>query len=299
MALNLNTLKIILDGTGSEIPILSVSDSVEKYYIVGAATATGNYSINPTGSPQQGTTFLFKYKAVLVLGSYTFSIFGQSITANQLLSDLDIECYYDGSAWMVEVKPSFTSVVIETANILNSAITTPKVNNDAITNDKLDTMTTASVKYGNASGDPGDLALAANEVPMGNGTTVVATNISSLSSGVGQKLSMVIPVCFDSPSGYVYHRTWVEFDGDIDAAKISVTEAIVGNAELSIRINGVPLNNGTISIPSGTALNYEQTINPNGVFNSFTAGSYIDFRANTSTVGGGGEALVTLLITRT
>lgn len=149
MAIQSNILNIPLDGTGTEIPTLNVSDPYEKYLITGANTAIGNYAIVPTGSPQQGTTFLFKYKATtdITTNGTTFAIFGSQLTQNQLLIELDIECYYTGSAWVVEVKPSLTTQFLETVNIVAGAIGTTQIANLSVTTGKLanDAVTTVKI----------------------------------------------------------------------------------------------------------------------------------------------------------
>lgn len=139
MAINSNILNIPLDGTGTEIPTLNVTDPYEKYLITGANTAIGNYAINSSGTPQLGTTFIFEYEASLDIttNGNTFSIFGVNLTQNQLLSKLLIECYYNGSAWKVKITGSLDQQIIETSNIVNSAITTSAINNLAITTAKL------------------------------------------------------------------------------------------------------------------------------------------------------------------
>lgn len=135
MAINISALNITLDGTGTEIPTLNVTDPYEKYYLLGSGIiAIGNYAIVPTGTPINGTTFIFKYRADvdITTNSTTFSIFGQSLTQNQLNSVLDIECYYDGTSWEVEIKPSFTSAVVEATNIVANAITASAIANSSI-----------------------------------------------------------------------------------------------------------------------------------------------------------------------
>lgn len=64
------------------------------------------------------------------------------------------------------------------ATISNTGVLT--VGNNKITDAKIANGTAASVRFRNASGVIGDLALGNNQVAKGNGTTVVATNISSL-----------------------------------------------------------------------------------------------------------------------
>ena len=203
MAFNSNILNIPLDGTGTEIPTLNVTDPYEKYLITGANTTIGNYAIVPTGTPQLGTTFLFKYKATtdITTNSNTFAIFGQALTQNQLLIELDIECYYTGSTWIVEVKPSLTTAFVEAVNIVasavttsainNLAVTTGKINTNAVTNAKLAQMATLTVKANVTGGtaDPTDVAIS-SLVPLsgwglvGNSGTTAGTNFIGTTDAV-------------------------------------------------------------------------------------------------------------------
>lgn len=195
MAFNSNILNIPLNGTGTEIPTLNVTDPYEKYLITGANTTIGNYAIVPTGIPQLGTTFLFKYKATtdITTNGNTFAIFGQALTQNQLLIELDIECYYTGSTWIVEVKPSLTTAFVEAVNIVasavttsainNLAVTTGKINTNAVTNAKLAQMTSYTIKANNtgSTADPQDVAFSALTGLnywgfLGNSGTTAGTN---------------------------------------------------------------------------------------------------------------------------
>lgn len=140
MASENNVLRIPLNGTGTEIPTLSVSSPYDSYLLTGTATATGNYAIVPTGSPQLGTKFKFYYDGVLDIttGSKTFSLFGASITQAQLLKTWDAICFYDGSTWKVELIMNFSETeIISTANLANLSVTTAKINTAAVTNPKI------------------------------------------------------------------------------------------------------------------------------------------------------------------
>lgn len=186
MAINLNILSIPLNGTGTEIPALNVTDPFEKYVLTSTitVTATGNYAIVPTGTPQQGTTFIFKYKASLDIttNSKTFSIFGQALTQNQLTSDLDIEAYYDTAAWIVEVKPSFTSAVVEAANLLANSVATTHIQNGAVTEVKLATNSVSTNKILNlnvTTGKIADLGVTDAKINDVNGSKVTNSTVTN------------------------------------------------------------------------------------------------------------------------
>ena len=186
MAYISNILPIVLDGTGTEIPTLSVNDTYEKYIITGTQIAIGNYAIVPAGSPLINTTFLFEYDATLDIttNGTTFSIFGQSLNQTQLNSKLVIECRYNGSGWIVKVLPSITSVFITGANIATATIdASTKLQANSVTNSRLSQMSAYTVKANNtgSTATPQDVAMSTLTNGLawgltGNSGTTAGTN---------------------------------------------------------------------------------------------------------------------------
>lgn len=83
---------------------LSVSDSnTTRYVFSGTATLIGNWVIQPSGSPAEGTEFDIRWQAPTTIGANSVTIFGRALTAYEALQDLQILCYYNGSAWDVDV----------------------------------------------------------------------------------------------------------------------------------------------------------------------------------------------------
>jgi len=291
MATRTITLNILLNGTGTEIPSLLTTDPYELYLIQGTAIAIGNYAIVPTGTPSLGLTYKFKYKASLDIttNSKTFSLFGTSITQEQLNKNWSAECYYNGTSWDIVLDMDFsesgiissnnlqaniinstalangsvttpklanlavtdaklasdavtTSKILDanvttakiaddaitTVKVLDANITTPKINDlavttnkintgavtntkvasnaidtaniitNAVTNSKLALGTPSSVKIVDAAGNVQDLALAVDELPIGNGTTVVPISVNSISQGIGQRCFETVNISFES-----------------------------------------------------------------------------------------------------
>ena len=127
-------LNIPLNGTGTEIPALNISDTYNVYYIFGTATAIGNYAIVPTGTPFAGLLFHFKYKATLDIttNGTTFSLFGTTITQTQLLKNWEAECYYDGTSWEVVLSMDFSEPGIISSANLGTVITGTNLTNSSI-----------------------------------------------------------------------------------------------------------------------------------------------------------------------
>jgi hypothetical protein len=173
-----------LTGAGTEIANFNVADTFEKYIIKGSATSIGNYAISITGTPQAGETFIVKYKGVLDIttNGNTFSILGQSLTQNQLISDLDIEAYYDGSAWIVEIKPSFTSAVVEAANLIANSVGTTQLANGSVTNPKLATNSITTVKITDlnvTTGKIADLGVTDAKINDVNGSKITSSTVTN------------------------------------------------------------------------------------------------------------------------
>ncbi len=359
MALNEIVQKIILDGSGTEIPTLSISSGYNEYYITGTATAIGNYTIVPTGSPRLGTTFVFKYSGTLDItsNSVTFLIFGQALIQSQLNTLSNIVCYYTGSAWEVIVNSSLTDTIIETTNIANLAVTTAKIanvavdatklanlaattakidnlavttgkiaslaitdakvndvdgskianasvvgstklTNDSVSDAKLATMANSSLKYGDASGDPGNLVLGNDELPIGNGTTVTVISLSSLKDGEDLNESIIIPISFESGEQCL-NRIFLRYGATIVQAAYMITKAIAGtdDATLQLKINGVNVGSGAFTIPASTAINSIDSLNPSSAFTVPGGGAYIEAVGTKSTAGG--KLILSIMLQRT
>ena len=160
MATTTITLPIVLNGTGTEIPSLLTTDPYDLYLIRGTAVAIGNYAIVPTGTPGLGLTYNFRFIGSLDIttNTKTFSLFGVTITQEQLNKNWEARCFYNGIAWEVILEMDFTEAqivsstniannVISSLNLANGSVTTPKLANLAVTTAKLDTdaVTTAKI----------------------------------------------------------------------------------------------------------------------------------------------------------
>ncbi len=84
---------------------LDVTDSTTTRYIFsGTPTLSSSFTIQPTGTPVQGMEFDIRWQCSATVGVNTVTIFGTTLTTAQALVDLIATCYYNGSAWDVDIQ---------------------------------------------------------------------------------------------------------------------------------------------------------------------------------------------------
>lgn len=135
MAFQSSILPIVLNGTGTEIPVLNTTDNFDFYTIRGAVTSIGNYAIVPTGVATNGLTFLFEYKGIIDIttNNNTFSIFGASITQEQLLKSWKAVCVYNGTSWDVLLQMDFSeAAIISSSNLGANVIVNTNIADNSI-----------------------------------------------------------------------------------------------------------------------------------------------------------------------
>lgn len=190
---------------------------------------------------------------------------------------------------------------VTTVKILDANVTTAKLADDSVTNAKLNTMTASSIKIGDSSGNPQDLPIGLDEIPIGNGTTVTTINKSVL-LGVKQIVSITLPISFEAGEQTINRTVWYPTSGTyyLSSVYITVVKAIAGTDNAIIDVNigaqpdilfNTPNPSSTIIIPASTAMGtsilYSNTsisgadrINPNAPVYA------INFDASKVTAGG-------------
>lgn len=70
-------------------------------YTTSSITLTSSFSVTPSINVD-GTRFTILWNADVTLGGFTVTICGQTINQDQINQSGTFECYYDGSAWVVQ-----------------------------------------------------------------------------------------------------------------------------------------------------------------------------------------------------
>jgi len=337
---------ITLDGSGGEFAgLLDVNSPTEVYYITGSATATSNYSIFPTGTPQADTTFIFKYSGNLDIttNSVTFNIFGTSITQLQLTKHLTITCFFNGTSWTNTVDLDFSQSNIISSTNLGTAITGSNIAANSLnlhtvsqalslTNDEIaantinghqklvagsvtdtelatgisgskltahtvanaaiSTGTASALKITDSSGNMQDLALGANILPIGTGTSISTITLSQIQSSTGTWETYSFDKSFESGEQAIT-SIYFPFGFKIVNILITVTKAIAGTDDGLIHISD-DVTRTTISditVPASTVINTQiPTLNLNYSYHPYggsgTSTSTITISASKTTAGG-------------
>ena len=153
----------ILAGSGTVATALKPGLHSGKVYISGSCTLSAAYalSINSADTDlgtngqgaQSGDTFTFIYNATVTVSSYSVTIAGITLTAQEaLLGGVLIIATFDGTAWRtVKVADTGKSAAIDSAYIKDDAITEAKIVDGAVSAAKLEgtlkTTLTQGIRY--------------------------------------------------------------------------------------------------------------------------------------------------------
>lgn len=113
---------------GGTINLDVTDNTITRYVFDGTPTLSSSFTIQPTGSPIQGTEFDIRWQSVCIIGANSVTIFGTALTASEALMDLIVTCYYNGSSWDVDIQEDrveniweFGSGGITSAKLINVA----------------------------------------------------------------------------------------------------------------------------------------------------------------------------------
>jgi hypothetical protein len=195
------------------------------------------------------------------------------------------------------------NLAVTAGKIATDAVTTAKILDSNVTDAKLAAMTASSIKYGNASGIPGNLALGLNKIPVGNGTTVTVVDKNDLLNGVGTYTQISCEMSFEAGELNAYKRIYVPYPCLFIQAQVSVTTTIEATDDAFYEINntfgGFTIMSG--SIPAGTLPPASTSTIPSGSLGTYTplSGIYSTIFIYTTKVTPGGRAFVTILLQKT
>jgi hypothetical protein len=185
---------------------------------------------------------------------------------------------------------------------LSSGISGSKLTTHSVPNSAISTTVSSAIKITDSSGNMNDLALGANQLPIGNGTNVTTISLSSIqnTTGVGLQEAIILPVSFESGE-QAFNRIYIPYNFHIHEVLYNVTKAIAGtdNATIDVYVQGnqTTFTSGTpitIAASSGIGTN-GAGVNPLTNYTGIS-GNHIDFITSKTTPGG--KALLTVFLER-
>lgn len=91
-----------------------------------------------SGTPLEGMSCTFEYKATPTTGGNSITFLGTTMPSDYTSKKVNIDAYYNGSAWIVDYQPAFDeSDIITTTHIKNSNITEDKLAANSVTSAKV------------------------------------------------------------------------------------------------------------------------------------------------------------------
>jgi hypothetical protein len=187
--------------SASNILSISVVNSLNPLILLSEAsvTLTNNLIITVADSVELkfGDIIEVKYVAVVNLAGFTFTFLGIPLPADVLNNTVNITAIFTESGWKIMFSPSIGAGInlsfIRSQDILNNAITTPKIQNEAVNSTKIadSSISTAKILTGAVTEDKvANLAITTTKI--GNN----AVTPEKLSNATAQKI-VIIPKIFD------------------------------------------------------------------------------------------------------
>jgi hypothetical protein len=268
------------------------------------------------GTPVAGQKIRIYWNATLSVPALTgVSVLG-TILPTEILKNTNfiVECFYDGSAWIVSVLEE-ASAPFELGEI-----DTNDIADDAISNAKLANITRGSIKVGGSSDAPTDLdAKTSGQILVGDGTDVASVAVSGdatlASSGAltiaagavdGTKLAansrknqINIYSSFENASELGVVKYKICYDCTVDAIHATVTKAsAAGTMTCVFKDNSSTVLTGSqIDASSALALGNIVSTTPTAN-NTFSAGDTITLEKSIAS-GAAGILDITLCVTMT
>ena len=295
------------------------TDSVSTIKILDLAVTTNKIDNLAVTTAKLDTNAVTTAK-ILDLNVTTSKIAADAVTTAKIL-DLNVTTAKINNLAVTDAKLATDSVI--TSKILDLNVTTAKINNLAVTDAKLAAnsvitskildsnvtdaklaaMPASTLKYGNAFGVPGNLALGLNDIPIGNGATVTVINKNTILNGVGTYTQISCEMSFEADEIGAYKYIYVPYPCLFIQAHVSVTTDIeaTDNAfyEITNTFGGFPILNS--SILAGTLPPTNSTIPINPVDGTYTpiSGLNSTIYVYTNKVTPGGRAFLTILLQKT
>lgn len=120
----INSIEEVALTAGGGTKNLLTTSGVSLYIITGTATLTSSWTIQPSGTPVIGMTYLFLYKANIDLDTSDITIFGETLPTNLADKEFRAESIWNGTAWVTSFLPDISEDnIIPTSSVMSGDVT--------------------------------------------------------------------------------------------------------------------------------------------------------------------------------
>jgi len=154
------------------------------FIVTGTQTLTGNFNIDPSGTPSIYTVVDILWNASVTPSGHNVVIFGITIPDSLLASgNFKVQCFYDAlsgkgaggsitNGWVVSIIPDASSSAdVDSDRLADDSVTTAKIADNSVELAKMYELATGSVIFGNASNRPTALSVADSTIVVGDSST--------------------------------------------------------------------------------------------------------------------------------
>lgn len=168
--------KITLTTGGSQaIPLTPASpeEKICSYFVVnGTETLTSNFDLSAKDNVSKFRYLNILWDAAVTTSGNSVIILGQTIPESMLSAGrFIVEAWFNGSDWVVSPIPIGVDGSIGSEALASKSVITEKLDDNAVTLDKMHELATGNVIFGNASNKPTSLSVGDSEIVVGDSST--------------------------------------------------------------------------------------------------------------------------------
>jgi hypothetical protein len=151
-------------------------ESLEKTVVLeGSGTLTSSYTVAPYGTAVSGMSLNILYTADMTLDGNNITIFGETLSDNEAVSNIEIRLFYDGIAWQIIKKINSDDITVDASSIvsLNGSV----LEYGSVPAASLETTGGCDIFKGDGGGGAETLTVGDAEVVSSDGTNIVSAPI--------------------------------------------------------------------------------------------------------------------------
>jgi len=288
----------------------SIDDQIYTNFIVtGTTTLTGNFNIDPSGTPSVYTAVDILWNATVTPSASDVVIFGVAIPDSLLASgNFRVQCFYNAitnpvaggpatNGWIVNIiADASSSGDVDSTRLAANAVTTAKIADDAVTLAKMEGQTDGKVYVGDTALGVVSVAMSGDATISKAGVLAVATSAITTAKIAN---SNVTPAKLSSSANKRQFAVQLSADhaAKIGVIKYKMTSTCTVTA-IHATVNRVPatdtfaiipknhgmvaMTGGQIDITTALALGNIVSVTPTGN-NTFTAGESLTLEGSKTT----------------